>query len=435
MADNIRLNQGAGGDLLAAQDRGPTDGKFQRVLIELDDSGSVDAFGRLRTAEPLTIFDSKQIFDNQPLFWDESLESGAGITSAHSVDTASTVFTSTLNTAGKFTRQTFMRFNYQPGKSQQIMLTGILDRSGGGTGVQRRIGYFDDNNGVFFEDDEGTIKVVRRTSVTGSAVDNKVAQVSWNIDIMDGTGRSGVTLDFTKVQLFLVDFQWLSAGRVRICVIVAGRILGVHQFLTANVLDKPWASTPNLPLRYQMVTTGASPVSTMEAICASVASEGGVVDLGITRYQSTAGTHLNADDDDTLYTLLAFRLKTTHLGLSVTLIEANVAEHQGNNTFEWCLIFNPTIAGAALSYTNVVASGVQFAKGVTENTITGGELVAGGQAASAQKGSGVARTLNTARRLGAAIDGTRDVLVLAVRPNGGSMNLDVEGGLTWQEYN
>ena len=433
MTDNIRLNQGAGGDLLAAEDRGNL-GKFQRVLIALDDSASVDAFGRLRTAEPLTIFESKQIFDNQPLFWNELLESGAGITSAHSVDTASTVFTSMLNTAGKFTRQTFMRFNYQPGKSQQIMLTGILERSGGGVGVQRRIGYFDDNNGLFFEDDEGTIRVVRRTSVTGVAIDNKVAQADWNIDVMDGTGRSGVTIDWTKVQLFLVDFEWLSAGRVRMCMVVGGRIFGVHHFLTANVLDKPWTSTPNLPLRYQMVTTGASPASTMECICATVATEGGISDLGITRYQSTAGTHLNADVENTLYVVMAIRLKTTHLGLTVTLLEANVAEHQGNNTFEWCIIFNPAVAGAALVYNDVVASGLQFALGVTANEVTGGELVAGGQAASAQKGSGEARSLNTARRLGAAINGTRDELVLAVRPNGGSMNLDIEGGLQWREH-
>jgi len=47
-----------------------------------------------------------------------------------------------------------MRFNYQPGKSQEILMTGILDRSGGGTGVQRRVGCFDDDNGLFFEDDE-----------------------------------------------------------------------------------------------------------------------------------------------------------------------------------------------------------------------------------------------------------------------------------------
>src|SRR5512146_2047536 len=37
-----------------------------------------DAFGRLRSSEPFTIYDSKQLFDNQPLFWDDQQVSGAG---------------------------------------------------------------------------------------------------------------------------------------------------------------------------------------------------------------------------------------------------------------------------------------------------------------------------------------------------------------------
>ena len=99
-----------------------------------EDGPTIDAFGRLRVSNPTTIFDSKQIYDNQPLLWDESLESGGGITSSHDPNEAATTIGTTLNTAGQFTRQTFMRFNYQPGKSQSIFMTGILDPSGGGTG-------------------------------------------------------------------------------------------------------------------------------------------------------------------------------------------------------------------------------------------------------------------------------------------------------------
>ena len=35
--------------------------------IRAADSPSIDAFGRWRTSEPLTVFDSKLILDNQPL--------------------------------------------------------------------------------------------------------------------------------------------------------------------------------------------------------------------------------------------------------------------------------------------------------------------------------------------------------------------------------
>ncbi|KKN02971.1 hypothetical protein LCGC14_1112350 [marine sediment metagenome] len=400
--------------------------------IRYADSPNLDAFERLRVSEPLTIFDSKQIFDKQPLFWDERLESGAGITSAHSVDTASTVFTSTLNTAGKFTRQTFMRFNYQPGKSQQIVLTGILDRSGGGTGVQRRIGYFDDDNGLFFEDDEGTVKVVRRTHVTGSPVDNKVSQASWNIDPMDGTGPSEVTIDWTKGQIFFIDFKWLSLGRVRMGLEVGGRAWGVHDFLSSNILDKPYMSTPNLPVRFQMITTGSSPASTMKCICTTVVSEGGVAALGILRHKSTEGTHVDANVENIIYAIVGIRLKSTHLGASITVISASLEEFTGNENMEWLLIFNATVAGTP-TWANETNSAIQTFKGALANTVTGGTVLAGGYFSSVQKGGGTGAEFEEALRLGAAIDGTVDEIVLAVRPVNGSVNIDIEGSLSWRE--
>ena len=65
---------------------------------------------------------------------------------------------------------------------------------------------FDANNGIFFEDTGTGYQIVRRTYVTGSAVDNVVAQSSWNGDKLDGTGESGYTLDPTKATIMFMDF-------------------------------------------------------------------------------------------------------------------------------------------------------------------------------------------------------------------------------------
>lgn len=400
--------------------------------VRYSNTSNLDAFARLRVCNPKTLFESKQIYDNQPLFWDELLESGASITSAHSPDTASTVITSTLNTAGKFTRQTFRRFNYHPGKSQQIMMTGILDRSGGGTGVQRRIGLFDDDNGLFFEDDEGTVKVVRRTNVTGTPVNNKVAQASWNMDTMDGNGSSGVTIDWTKAQFFSIDFEWLAVGRVRMNLVIGGVIIPVHEFLAANVLDKAYMSTPNLPLRYQMVTTGSSPASAMEAICASVVSEGGETELGVLRYVSTGGTHVDVNVENTIYAIIGMRLKSTHLGSSIEIINSSIAEHVGSKNLEWFFILNPTIAGAH-TWADVTNSGIQTFKGATVNTLTDGTQQTGGYFASDKKGGNESGFVPNELILGSSINGTVDEIVLAVRPVGGSSNVDIEGSVVWRE--
>ncbi len=400
--------------------------------IRYENTTNLDAFARLRVSNPRTLFESKQIYDNQPLFWDEELETGAGIASVHTVDTASTVITSTLNTAGKFTRQTFRRFNYSPGKSQLIMMTGLLNRSGGGTGVQRRIGIFDDDNGLFFEDDEGTIKVVRRTNVTGTPADNKVAQSSWNLDKMDGAGSSGITIDWTKGQLFFIDFEWLAIGRARMCLIVGGSIIPVHQFLAANVLDKVYMSTPNLPLRFQIITTGSSPVSTMEAICASVISEGGETSVGVLRYISTDGTHLATTTENTAYALIGIRLKSTHLGSSIEIINTSIAEHAGSKNLEWFYVLNPTIGGSP-SWSAETNSGIETFKGVAANTITGGTVQTGGYFSTDKKGGSEGGAIPNELILGAKIDGTVDELVLAVRPVGGSSVVNVEGSITWRE--
>ncbi len=406
---------------------------LRNVDIKFQDTTDLDAFQRLRVSAPESIFDSKQIFDNAPMFWDEELESGAGITSTHSTNTASTVITSTINTAGKYTRQTFMRFNYQPGKSQMILMTGVLDRFGGGTGVERRIGIFDDDNGLFFEDDAGTIGVTRRTNVTGTPVDNTVVQASWNVDVMDGSGVSGITIDWTKTQIFFIDFEWLGVGRVRFCMVIDGVIWLVHEFLPGNVLDKAYMSTPNLPLRYQMLTTGSSPASEIECMCSTVISEGGSHDTGVLRYKSTAGTHVDADVENVIYAILGVRLKSTHLGASVKIVNVSIDEHQGNNKYEWMLIFNPTVADV-FNYTNETNSAIQTAIGALANTVTGGTIITGGFTSADKKGgSPVAESTQNALLLGADISNNVDQIVLCVRPIAGSVNLDIEAGITWRE--
>jgi len=388
---------------------------------------NLDAFARKRVSNPESLFDSKQLWDNSPNFWDELLETGAGITSAHSVATASTVFTSTLNTAGKFTRQTFMRFNYQPGKSQLIYVTGVLNRSGGGTGVQRRIGYFDDDNGLFFEDNEGTYNVVRRTKTSGSVVDNKVAQASWNLDALDGTGQSGVTIDFAKAQIFIIDFEWLSVGQVRFGFVMDGGVIYCHALSSLNIYTVAYMSTPNLPVRYQMITTSGSPASTMECICSTVISEGGSIDLGTLRYKSTAGVHLDANAADTLYALIGVRLKSTALGVTVKTVAASVIS-ETNDDFEWVVLMNPTVAGAFV-YVDETNSAIQTVLGVTANTVTGGVGITGG---FVKANATIPREqIDNARRLGAKIDGTRDELVLCVRPL--SSNANIQGSVTWRE--
>jgi len=186
-----------------------------------------DSFGRMRVARPETLFDSKQLLDNNPLLWDDQEVSGGSTTSAYSVNKAASTMGVALNTAGLRVRQTFRRFNYQSGKSQQAFMTGNLQLSGGGTGITAGMGYIDDNNGLALVNKEGVPNWRLRSKVSESVVDIDVpvgtaegrttaasGAILEVIDSFDGSGPSGITFDKTKSVLFAINFEWLSVGTV-----------------------------------------------------------------------------------------------------------------------------------------------------------------------------------------------------------------------------
>lgn len=396
-------------------------------IVSNADGANIDAAGRQRISNPRTVFDNKQLYDNSPLFFDDQEELGSGTLSVHSVDAAASTLSVSALTAGKRTRQTFMRFNYQSGKSQLIEMTGVLRLSGGGVGIDTYIGPHDDNNGIYFRDEKGVITCVIRSSVSGSPVDNKFAQTAWNIDKMDGSGPSGLTLDPTKDHVFVYDFLWLAVDRVRVGLKINGIIYYVHSFNHANIINTAYMSTPNLPLRYQIENDGTGAASSLLHICSTVISEGGIEENGTLRYKSTEGVHLDANAADTLYAVIGMRLKAAAISCSITTIAASIIA-ETNDDFEWVIMFNPVIAGT-FTYGDEINSCIQTALGVTANIVTGGLAVTGGM--SKQDSIGTTGAINSARRLGAAIDGTPDEMVLCVRPF--SLNADFQGSLTWRE--
>lgn len=399
------------------------------------DINSLDAFARLRVSSPTTLFDSKQISDNEPLFWDDQEVSGGSTTSAWSGDTASSVMGVGATTAGKRVRQTFMRFNYQPGKSQLIFMTGTLDVSGGGAGITRGWGLFDDNNGIGLLDEEGTLKFFIRSSYTGSAVDNKVSQTDWNVDKLDGKGKSRLTLDGSKSQILFFDFEWLGVGTVAIGFIIDGVPVYCHCFHHANKRAGVYMSTPNLPLRYEIENDGTGAASTMEHICSTVISEGGTDELGVLRYASTAGTTVTSAVENTIYAVIGIRLKSTHIGDVVRIQRMALQIQSASENIEWLWILNPTVAGT-FTFNDQTNSSVQIATGATANTVSGGTSITGGYAESTSGGGGsggVTSPIPNALLLGSAIDGTVDEMVLCFRPIGGVSAADVEGSITWRE--
>jgi len=395
---------------------------FENININTDNA-SGDAFGRLRVSNLTTLFDSKQINDNMPLFWDDQETSGSGTSSTYNADQASTTMSVGATTLGTRVRQTKMRFNYQPGKSQLIVMTGLLED--GGSGNTARVGYFDEKNGLFFQIKDSVMSVVNRTYVTGSAVDTTVEQSAWNIDKMNGAGSSGITIDPSKTQIMFIDFEWLGVGRVRMGFYIDGVPIYCHQFLNTNVLDKVYMSTPNLPVRYEISNDGSGAASSLLHICSSVASEGGVNNLGILRHADSGS--VSGLSTGSKYAILGIKLKSTHIDVGILLEGLSLLATSTNDQAHWELQLNCTVAGT-FTYANETNSAIMVATGASTNTVTNGTHMDGGYFTTALP---ITPTVQNAIKLGSAIDGTVDEIVLVCRPI--TNNITVEASLTWRE--
>jgi hypothetical protein len=361
------------------------DGYMGDYRVEFIDSASLDAFGRLRTSLPASQFGYTNQYGNTSLFIEQYVV-GTG-TSTFDANN-STVILSTGGTASgaKCTRQTRKYFRYVPGKSLIVLQTGNFGPAT--VNVRTRRGYFDDNNGVFFEQTSDGLFVVLRSFSTGVVVDTRVAQANWNIDKFDGNGRSGVTIDLTKTQIFVIDLEWLGVGRVRFGLNVNGVTYYCHQFLNANTKADAYMTSANLPLRGEIENVGitAAP-ATMKMICATVLIEGDGVPSGAF-YDHSISNGTTSIGVTTRRAVLSIRPKATFNSITNrgTIDIVDVGLLVGTNDCFYQIVYGGTIGGSPVWNSAGANSIVEF--DIAGTTVTGGEIIQSGFASS---GSGAVR--------------------------------------------
>ena len=389
-----------------------------------DGSTAYDAFGRLRVSNPLTIFDSKNVMSKNNLF-DETIV-GASSTVTYSTDKSTVNLNVDTPTSSYVIRQSKRVMSYQPGKSLLHFSTFVMDTAQ--TNLAQRVGMFDNDNGIYFEKTGSTLNWVRRTSTSGSSVDNPVAQASWNGDKLDGTGASGYTLDTTKACIMFMDFEWLGMGSVRCGFVIDGKFIVAHTFLNANNLDTVYMRTANLPIRYMIIALGTlDSTATLQQVCSTTMIEGGYSPQGIQQMIGTASlAGVNLTSAGTLYNLATIRLKSSR-PYAVVVSQGFDASAVSNSDFEIQLILNasPSTAFSYTSYSDNVEYDLTGTKTITNGTIIGKAYLSGKASNSIQFGDG----FNFDYQLGQTIAGVSDTLTLAAK--GASANDDVVGNLKW----
>jgi hypothetical protein len=392
---------------------------------------NLDAFGRLRVSEPFTLFDSQNRYAEDDQF--SSSTSGAGSSVTFATNESSVNMNVGTVSGGKTVRQTFRRMPYQPGKSLLILTTFCMNVAK--ANLRQRIGYFDENNGIYLEKN-GTSEpsFVVRTNTSGSPVNtNSASQSSWNGDKLDGTGPSGYTLNLETVQIFWSDIEWLGVGNVRCGFVINGQFIICHTFQCANQTGKTkvYMETAILPVRYEIENTDATASSsTLKQICSTVISEGGyqqTVQDTIARRTSVLGTI-----STTFLPLVSIRLKSTSAG-AVVLLNRIIVLPTTNQSYEVCIMKNSTLTGA--SWTSL-SNNVEYDVTATAMTTSVDGIYQNDYVTSSAQGRAILAAptgYNFAFQLGTSLAGVSDTFTLGIRVISGATTGDAVGSISFYD--
>ena len=339
--------------------------------ISYSNSPNIDAFGRLRVSNPFTLFDSSHRFDDNGLWSTATATSG---TATFDANEGLMNLGVTAASGSEVVRETTKVFSYQPGKSLLVLTTFVM--SAAKTNLRQRVGYYGAENGYYLEQNDSTVSFVERSSVSGSLVNTPVAQASWNVDPMNGSGPSGITLDLTKSQILFMDLEWLGVGTVRIGFVIDGNFYVCHKFQHANIIASTYITTASLPLRYEITNTAAtSGASTLKQICSTVLSEGGYELRGS---QQAVGTPITSPrtltTGGTFYPIVSIRLKSTRLDAIAVATAISVIGNTAAN-YNWQVVSSGTTTGGSWVSAGTNSS-VEY--NLTGSSFTGGRILASG---------------------------------------------------------
>ncbi len=352
-----------------------------------------DAFGRLRTSSPLTLFDSSHRYHDNGLW---ATATGTGGTYAFSSGEGLVNLNVTTASGAKVLRETKKVCSYQPGKSLQVMNTFVM--ASGQTNLRQRVGYFGTANGLYLElSGTSAPSFVERNSVSGSVAETRVSQADWNIDPLDGSGPSGFTLDITKAQIHWIDIEWLGLGTVRTGFVINGQLVHCHSFHHANLITSTYMTTASLPVRYEIenlnTTSGAS---TLKQVCSTVLSEGGYELRGA---QSTVTIPVASPYDltnaSTYYPIISLRLNSNYLDAIVILTAISIMGITNNASYSWKVVAGGTTSGGTWA-SGGVNSAVEYNISGTSFSETNARSLAAGFTNGSNQGAAVIDILKEA---------------------------------------
>lgn len=378
---------------------------------------NVDSFNRIRVSELVTLLEFKQTKGTNAA----QLTTSGGTRTLNATDSSSTLSVSSNQTC---TLQTIGSACYEPGKSLLLYITGVLDTGTNASDVISRLGFFDNNNGVFFEYENSILYATIRKNGT----DTRIAQSSWNGSSLPNT------IDATKSQIFGISMTWLGVGSVNYYIYQNGMLYTVHTENHANIIDGTYTRDLNSHIRFQIISPNGGGTGSMKAICGNVCSEGGYLpnSIGYSASRGNTGQTITSGGTEPV---IAIQLKSTgSLQNSDIRLQSISCITIDNVPYLYNIWFCPPGQGTLTTPTWVSAgseSAIEYDVSSTTFSSTGCLLVHSGYNTGS---SSISVNIPNDIKMGFDVSGTNSTKFVLEITNITGTNKSYFGAMNWSEY-
>jgi hypothetical protein len=234
----------------------PTTPADQGVEIK----GPIDGFGRLSISEDYPILQySWQYNLINAGFYTTTLTGSGAVSATNSMCVVDTT-AATSSTAEVKTRR---KLKYRPGQGINIFFTALFTT--GKTGSTQEHGWGSTIDSVAVGYNGTAFGILYRNN----SIDTWTAQSSFNIDKLDGTGDSGITLDPTKVNIYMIQVPYLGAADISFYIrnATSNNMLKFHRIPITNTLTGLSLKNPSLPIYIKATNTTNNTSIVVKAGC------------------------------------------------------------------------------------------------------------------------------------------------------------------------
>jgi hypothetical protein len=391
-----------------------------------------DNAGRLRVSQMTSLGDYKILnSDLQPLLM-QYLGTG---TVVNNVNRATLTLDGVLGV--NMIAQTKMYHPYLNGKSQLVNMT--VSNFAIETQSIKRFGYFsryatppyDPFDGFYLE---GSYLTGYHFHVMRNGGSVSIQSRSAWADKLDGTGASGMDINWADFNIFAFDFLYLGGSCINCYVYYNGAFHLFNTYYHANTSTTPMFISPNKPLTWEVLTNSGIP-ATLDVICGEVAVEGINTDLGIGTAISSPIAGVNCVLAGTTYPLVGIRKKTTSRDIHAIIEGFEAQCSTTNDRIRLDIILNPDVLimlGGSFTYSNLANSPLQVATPTGVVTALGGFVL---DSSLITTNANVSKIIaNPLRALCSTLDNTMDEIILCATPSLASTNVLATGYINAKWY-